>query len=265
MKLINERMKINRTAINIHIFDGIDGSEIAEDFSNMIEDDEKTGFAGFSKREYLKSMLKHYNVKGTGSSWVNPEDVICLVKKSLRKCIKEVPLKEISVFIFPTNDNFIKEKMEGVSGACFWKNTVLVFIYRDPNLANLSKTVVHEYSHAYSLNFIKREKLQDHIVFEGMAENFVMSIIGGDESLWVNSLNKKESMQLFQKLRGQMSSKEIEIYTEVFFGKGEYPLWAGYSIGYHLVSDYLRKLPKTNWAELLKTPVEEIINHSGWL
>lgn len=265
MKLVKDQTKINRTAINIHIFDEFGGNEKPEDFASMIENDEVIGFAGFSKRKHLKSMLKYYNVRRTSGSWVEPKDVIGLVKRGLTRCIKEIPLKEISVFIFPTDDNFIKEKMEGVAGACLWKNTALVFIHKDSKLTNLPKTVVHEYCHAYSLNFIKRETLKDHLVFEGMAENFVMSVIGGGESPWVNSLNRKESMRIFQKLRKQMSSRRIELYKELFFGEGDYPLWAGYSIGYRLVSDCLRKTENKDWSRLLRIPSDEVISHSGWL
>ncbi len=265
MKLIRHNAMINDIPIAIHTFDDIESDKTPEDFASFIEEDEEIGFAGFSKRKHLTNILRFYDARITGESWVNVKDVLNIIKDSLVKCIRVAPVQNIRIFVFPTSYDFIKEKMGGVSGACFWKNTMLVFIHENSDLTALLKTIVHEYAHAFSLNFLKRETLQDHIVFEGVAENFVDSITGGKPNPWATALNKEESKRIFQKLKSKMNSKRNDLYEEVFFGTGQYPLWAGYSIGYHLVSDYLRKIPETNWPKILKTPTEEFLFRSGWM
>ena len=264
MKLVRNRLEIGKAFVNIYIFDGIDGHETTEDFSNLVKDDEHMGFAGFSEREHLKNLLDFYHVKGTDNPWIDLKDIVEIVKGCLTKCVKEVPLEEIHIFFFPTTDSFIRDRMEGIAGDCFWKNTILIFIHPESNLTRLPKTIVHEYSHAYSLNHMQRKTLSDHIVFEGLAENFVLSVIG-EENTWSQALDRNKSMEIFRNLKEQLRSTNNSLYRNLFFGQGEYPLWSGYSIGYLLVSDYLKKNKETDWAKLMRTPVENIINESGWL
>lgn len=264
MKLIKKQIKINETRVNIHIYDDVSGLESPGDFAKLIKDSNEIGFAGFSKRNDLTKLLIFHSVGSVGKYNIDTKKIIKLVRGSLHKCLVPTPLKEIYVFVFPTKDNFIRDKMGGVSGDTFWKNTILLFLHSDSKLDSISRTVAHEFAHAYSLNYMERITLQDNIVFDGMAENFSISVIGGDETPWSTSLSREESMKIFRELKNKLHSTSRKLYGDLFFGREKYPLWSGYAIGYHLVCDYL-KSKKVKWLELLKTSTEKVIKGSKWL
>jgi len=57
---------------------------------------------------------------------------------------------------------------------------------------------------------------------------------------------------------------EFEDHAEWFFGSGDLPRWAGYTLGFDIVSGYLRRHPALTAADLVTTDAETILRGSGF-
>ena len=66
-------------------------------------------------------------------------------------------------------------------------------------------------------------------------------------------------MKIFYKLKDRLDDDSFETYNEIFYGKGGYPLWAGYTIGYYLIEDYLKKQKDIDWKKMLRENPNKIL------
>jgi uncharacterized protein YjaZ len=57
---------------------------------------------------------------------------------------------------------------------------------------------------------------------------------------------------------------EIEDHAGWFFGSGDIPRWAGYTLGFDIVSGYLRAHPALLAADLVTKGAETILRGSGF-
>lgn len=259
-----------RTIVKIYIpnFDTSGKEEFVKSISAEIEENEN-GFAGFRDKNILKKHLE-WSVFGEDGKPENlkPETgkIFEIAGTALRECVSaagQAVKNRIDVYVFPTFDRFVKEKMIGVSGFTPWKNTVL--IYMNPVLGwedALGGTVYHEFAHAVMMNFSERKTLMDNLVFEGVAERFRESVAGGDISPWSGSLGYDDATKVFAGLKDKLNSEDEKLIRDVFYGTGDYPLWAGYAVGYHVVGDFLKgaeKKSKKNWDEILRMKPEKFI------
>lgn len=156
--------------------------------------------------------------------------------------------------------------MGGTSGYTPWKNTILVFIDPTTNWErSLEKTITHEYVHSLSRQYHKWKTLQDSLVFEGLAENFVQYIYSEPLSFWSSSLSLKDAKKYFKKIKKDLYSKNHGVYKDVFFKNEKYPIWTGYAIGYYLVKEYIEKHKNISWSELIKIKPSHIIKESPFV
>lgn len=245
--------------------------EIIQSITRDISDS-STGYAGFSKKQYLRDFLS-YQIFDHGDDLIKieklgfeKEQIEENIKTALQDVAAVLPIeKTLRIYIFPSFSKFVKEKMGGVSGYTPWENTILLFI--DPLKKNwkdeVKKTIVHEYAHAVSRQFHRWETLRDSIVFEGIAENLVQEVYRGEMSPWASALSLRQAKKYFNKVEKNFSSKEMLINQDVFFGSKAFPLWTGYAIGYYLVKAYREKDKNFSWIDMLqKKPIQIVQNSS---
>ena len=155
--------------------------------------------------------------------------------------------------------------MNGVSGYTPWKKSILIYLNPTKNLENeLKKTLCHEYNHAVIRNYHNWSTILDSLVFEGFAEHFREKVIGGKKASWAKALSKKRALLIFNRIKDRLNSRNQQLYYDLFFGSKKYPRWAGYSIGYSIVEDYLKKQKNVNWNEVVKLKPKEILEKSGF-
>ncbi|MCL5016128.1 MAG: DUF2268 domain-containing protein, partial [Patescibacteria group bacterium] len=182
------------------------------------------------------------------------EKTLKIIESTLKKCVNVLPPpKPINVFVFRSFNRFILEKLYGSSGFAPMKNFLFLYIVPSSDLsAFLPMTVAHEYNHAVRFNYAEWINLSDSLISEGLAQKFAEHIAGGHE-LMARVLTEKRALDIFKKLTSkQLSSRGSEIYNKLFFEDKEYPLWAGYSIGYHLVNLFLKANKKFTWKDITK-------------
>jgi uncharacterized protein YjaZ len=189
---------------------------------------------------------------------------------NIKECKKEIEMmakkcsrvmsNKLEVYIFPTVDEFVIKKMNGVCGFSNWKNKMLLGIFRCKGWRQaLRNAFCHELAHALALNFNNRITLADDIVFEGIAENFREHFVGGKGFI---SISEKKAKKIFSEIKSRLNMVDDKLYQELFFGGGRYPLWSGYAIGYYIVKNYLKKSKLKDWNEIIKIPPKTIIKEA---
>lgn len=231
------------------------------------------GYAGFKSKnnlhDYLISAIfdpKEKDIPKILKYNFDTEKITEIIKDTIKLCHKTIESSITNIFVFPTFDNFVKQKMNGAFGYTPYKNTILIFL----NLQNrkwekaLASTIAHEFNHSLILNYNTWETLLDSLIFEGLAENFNEKIIGG-KSPWIKALNLSQSKKIFLSLENKLDSKDYSLYRSVFLENKEYPLWTGYSIGYYIVRSFIKINPDLKWPKILKLNPKNILEKSNFI
>lgn len=262
--------KVKNKTFEIYSYLSLEGSpeEIMEKIIEKVPNLDNIGYAGYLKKDWLMMTLKRLMLdkEENNQSYVyNTEyekKIKLICREIIKKCEKYIDEKT-HIFLFPTFDKFAIEKMRGVSGFCPWNNTILIFI----NFINgwekqFEETIVHELAHALSPFAKPDAQIGPWLILEGLAEHFKDSIIKQDRSPWTKAISEEESWKIFDEIKNSLEKSDFDKYSEIFYGTGKYPLWAGYTIGYFLVKRYLEKFPNFDWKELLKKDPEKILKET---
>lgn len=170
--------------------------------------------------------------------------------------------QDLSVEVFPMDpgDTFGREKLGGVSGWTNWEgSTISLVVYPAAETrSTLMSTTVHEYHHHYRIAIMNNGRnpisLLETIIREGLAEHFVAEVLGDTaRGPFAEALSHKQARSLWTEVYRDRISLEGDDHTGPYqFGGGTtgLPLWAGYSMGYHLVSWYRQTHPCLSVSEL---------------
>lgn len=261
--------KINNVPIEINSY--LDEAELDQEelIKYIIKNTKPTqaiGWGGFIEKDYFKKFLeqrirfeKEMQAKKIK---ISEDEVVEEIKKALNRCCSFLD-KKLSIFIFPIFSKFVSEKMNGAGGVNTWENVFFVeispFESKEKQKESIQHTVVHELGHALSKEHRTRSIFR-MLKEEGLNEHFREEMVGGGRDPWTKAISKKESVKIFNEVKRRIKSGEKVSYMELFHGKGQYPRWAGYTIGYYLIDNYLKNLKeKPNWKKLFETPSKEII------
>ncbi len=231
---------------------------------------EHVGYAGFKSKKFFKEYLERQIER---DNWIKgkypmenleEKELLEAIKKVFYKIEEVIPSEDIYVYVFPTLSEFVIKSMGGVGGFSSWKNTILLDVYPTNNWKKQFEIMLaHEVAHAVSPFCHKLSNLRSWLVFEGIAEHFRERFIGGKKSPWTSAISRRDSKKIFDELIPLLDSDNQDIYTGLFFGSKKYPLWAGYTIAYYLIEDYLKNLKEVDWKKVLMVhpndvPVEKL-------
>jgi len=193
---------------------------------------------------------------------INKKIVSNIITKVLHRCISLFDKEIIKIFVFPTFNNFVVEKMNGVCGFCTNKNVILLTLAPVGKWRlSLESAVAHELAHALSPYYdMSKISIGEGLIFDGIAEHLREHFIDGEKAIWVKKFSKQEAIKFFNKLKPYLEVRDIDFYKEVFFGAGKYPLWVGYAAGYYLVGAYLKNKKPVNWKEIIKADPKKILD-----
>ncbi len=130
----------------------------------------------------------------------------------------------------------------------------IVYINIDPNFigleqvleAEIKSTLAHELHHCARFQSVGYGKtLLEALVSEGLADHFDMEINGGAPKPWSIAVQGEELRQLTERAKQEFTNKKYH-HDQWFFGseKESIPRWAGYSIGFHIIGEYISKTGK---------------------
>ncbi|MBS3060721.1 MAG: hypothetical protein J4432_04410 [DPANN group archaeon] len=127
---------------------------------------------------------------------------------------------------------------------------------------SLRETIAHEYCHSITKYPIANNSILDAIIYEGMAEHYRENVVGGKTAPWASALSRNESKAQLKKLKSKLNSKSHKLFQQVFFGSSEYPLWTGYSIGYQIIKEFMKRSPNVTWKEIMALDPKKILRQS---
>ncbi|MBD3895005.1 hypothetical protein IEI94_03950 [Halomonas sp. ML-15] len=139
----------------------------------------------------------------------------------------------------------------------------------DPENANFASSmeepfermVVHELHHVMRWRGPGYGRtLGEAMVSEGLAGHFCRQLYDSPPEPWESALSGKEAVDCAIKAKQQWSTT-LYRHGEWFFGQGDLPPWAGYSLGYALVDSYLRHNSEQSAASLMHEPAESFYRH----
>ncbi|WNF35753.1 DUF2268 domain-containing putative Zn-dependent protease [Bacillaceae bacterium IKA-2] len=177
------------------------------------------------------------------------------------------------IFIYPIerrNERIMKE-LKGKMGLSF-HSVVVLFVTKEIPEKELKALLTHEYNHVCRLATINKDfdqlTLLDSMLVEGIAEVAVEELFGKEHlAPWVSLYSKKELLPHWSRVKRLLHLKGKEKHDPILYGTSLYngfPKWFGYSIGYLIVSAYMKEHKEITMSELLKKDSFEILTNSGF-
>ena len=175
-----------------------------------------------------------------------------------------LPLQDIDIVIYDNPYGTIPE----IGIGAFTSYSYTIFISIDPNFPNLensinkefSGTLAHEIHHAYRAKYFNYgETLLEALIAEGLADHFDIEINKTGPKPWNNALIDEQLIKYKQLVKTEYFNKDYN-HNNWFFGfSKDIPRWAGYTLGFKLVEDYLKKHPGQKPSSLYNLKAEEFI------
>lgn len=94
------------------------------------------------------------------------------------------------------------------------------------------------------------------MVSEGLADHFVLQVRGGEPAPWNRALSAAQTASLRERAAAGLDSIPYRHRAWFFGSDPEIPNWAGYSLGFALVSAQLAAHPEASAASLVHAPAE---------
>ncbi|MFJ5765379.1 DUF2268 domain-containing putative Zn-dependent protease [Lysinibacillus sp. NPDC093210] len=188
--------------------------------------------------------------------------------KSASKKLMEVPT---NVFLLPliTTDVFYLEKMNGILAHTDGTSNIFIYLNVDKRVDSkyIQSISFHEYQHVVRNTIVKKKDpktLLDVMIDEGCSELFVEYALGKDYvGEWATSLSNNEINLYIERFKHKLSlTKADEIQKFMYGNTLEYPLWLGYSMGYCIVNNFMKKEPQTQFEHLIRLNPYQIYYNS---
>ena len=101
--------------------------------------------------------------------------------------------------------------------------------------------------------------LGEVLVSEGLADHFVLQALGGGPEPWCVAIDEA-GLRGVQAMAAPVLWQPGYDHRAWFFGRRDgIPAWAGYSLGFRLVGDYLARGPEGGPAAMVRTPADHLL------
>ena len=177
---------------------------------------------------------------------------------------RTMPITNVEIKIFADPSQTIPEI--GIGG--FAPSGSEVHIYINKNFSELTQSIATELGPmlAHEMHHVKRWRtvgygitLVEAIISEGLADWFSIEITGADPPMWSVAFTGEELENLLDLAKDTWYESPYD-HPKWFFGTtSEIPRWAGYSLGYKLVGDYLSQYPNKKPSTLVDEPADSFV------
>ncbi|MGF1695324.1 DUF2268 domain-containing protein [Vibrio kyushuensis] len=186
------------------------------------------------------------------------------IRKSLKVIEYHIEIPDLDITVSP----FSKEKVSPFGIGGFALNAHRVEIFLDSTRSDLESVIEreltavlgHEINHAIRKGHgYKNITLLDDLVMEGLACHFETVINGGEASSMFHEMDEIDWVILYDSMKPLLASSSFP-FNELFLGENpnKYPRYAGYWVGYNLVTSYVSDTG-TSATELVKLNPKEFI------
>lgn len=182
------------------------------------------------------------------------------IQRAVEKTAEYISLHPIDIVVY---DN-PRQAIPGFGHGGRTHNPHTIHVSLDPSFPDfeqvikkeIPKTISHELHHTVRWKAVGYgTTLLERLVSEGLATHFEQDMWGGTPSPWATALNFKSLADIHEKAKLEYTSTTFH-HGRWFYGAGDLPRWAGYSLGFHLVEQYLKKNPEETAAILVRAPAE---------
>ena len=193
-------------------------------------------------------------------------------EQTLSRVREKIDIADIDVVVRDNPRRTIPEI--GIGGRVV--NTHRIDIDFDPEFEHFTEVInkqfpgllAHEWHHC--LRFRKLglfRNLLQAMVHEGLADHFSCEITGLDPQPWDKALNPKQIRKFGKRALKECRNEKYnnDDHNAWFFGcsqrrfsrKAKIPRWAGYTLGYTVIEEYLKRNPGVEVSELYDVDAEE--------
>lgn len=187
------------------------------------------------------------------------------VQEAVFKIEAKIPLISVDVVICDNPKATIPHL--GIGGQTITSNLVMVSL--DPSSKfflskieeEILRTLAHELNHCARWECVGYGKtFLEAMISEGLADHFDEEISKEEPQAWSKSLNPKQIDRFLGLAREDFHNKNYN-HTDWFFGSKtrKIPKWTGYSLGYYLVGEYLKRNPGKNPSDIYNLIASQFI------
>lgn len=232
-----------------------DKEKFSEKFASYVKENQG-GFAGWNSREDLIEFLKYWFYSDNDFSFtyskISHKEIEDLVKQTLNYLSETLSNEKLKIFVLPNFSEFKIQKMGGLGGLSLGKGVVYTDIFPKKGWKkNFGGMLTHEIAHAVSPFYNPLDmSVGEQIIFDGIAEHFREKFSNSRRSPWTKAISKEKALQIFSEIKENLDVRDFDYCSEIFYGNGRYPLWAGYTMGYYLIQDYIKN-KRVDWNKLI--------------
>jgi hypothetical protein len=162
-------------------------------------------------------------------------------------------------------DTFTRDLMGGIVAVTAGHGRIILHIHPDANWqAVLPYALAHEMHHSYwaehHFDPAKPFTLADYMVFEGRADYFAGTLFT-HPAPWTTALSAADYATAWRKLSKELVATDGSTLRAAMFGSSQagIPMWAGYSIGYHLVAERMAHGSTLDLKAMTAAPASEFM------
>lgn len=189
-----------------------------------------------------------------------------IARDAVLKTDTQLPLQEFSMRLFETTKTIVNHGHTGRTSLDGKK----IIIGLNPSFSDsekllhveLPRSISHELHHSTRFQLLGAENnLKESVIAEGLAVQFETEVWGGEPSAWAKALTDDQISMYKEMFLNEISSPGAKYdHGAWFYGTtGQYPRWMGYSLGFHIVNEYLKLHPDQTAASLVATPADSIL------
>jgi uncharacterized protein YjaZ len=177
---------------------------------------------------------------------------------------KWIPLRDI-VVLYDANPYHVIPEL-GIGGYAPSANVVFISVnpshrkFRASMDEQILRTLAHELHHCMRWRGPGYGRtLFEALITEGLADHFDIEVSGKAPPPWCTALSP-EQLSTYRTLALKQAERMNYNHRAWFYDESkEFPRWTGYSVGFALVSEYLRKFLKQKASKLHATPASEFM------
>lgn len=183
-----------------------------------------------------------------------------------KKAEHVLPLSRVDIVLSVDPDGAVQE-VGGIGGYTPDAHRVLISLdpgnpqFKKAIATALPETIAHELHHAARWHAIGYgDALLEALVTEGLADQFVRELFPKSRPFpWTRALSSKRADILLK--RAKRVWKKRYDHEAWFFGSTRLriPRWTGYTLGYRIVGDYLKRHPDAKPSECAAMPAAKFL------
>ena len=197
-----------------------------------------------------------YRIHEKDAAKIDAGNLVDILKNATQVANKDLKHGNCNILVFADPKNAIPE--EGLGGLSWGDDWIRIDIDPDTQLGVekairtfLPGMIAHELHHARrSASVGYGETLGEALVSEGLAQAYQEFLYPEVKVAYAHYLSFSEIAEVWGKAQDELESEEYN-HSGWFFGAEKIKRWAGYSLGYDIVKQFMEKKGEQNPAKLV--------------